>query len=124
MVMIVETNSQSNARFNKMHMNGHPPIISNKNDLTVTWNISFLSNSRQISSIMVYLDTENCRLDLLDIAVGFDITSVECLRSGIHYVLSVEVFLLLGYVIDDQSFYHGAMGTTKRYPVTFKDSTM
>ena len=56
--------------------------------------------------------------DLLDIAVGFDAATTECLGSGIYYVLSVEVFLLLGYVIYYQGLHHGTMCAPKRYPVT------
>ena len=56
--------------------------------------------------------------DLLDIAVGFDGATTECLGSGIYYVLLVEVFLLLGYVVYNQGLHHGTMCASKRYPVT------
>ena len=59
--------------------------------------------------------------DLLDIAVGFDVATTECLGSGIYYVLLVEVFLLLGYVVYYQGLHHGTMCASKRYPVTTKE---
>ena len=56
--------------------------------------------------------------DLLDIAVGFNAATTECLGSGIYYVLPVEVFFLLGYVVYYQGLHHGTMCAPKRYPVT------